>query len=83
MQALVARLALAAVGRIADVGLHPLYGCRPEQSGDGVGHGVLLRQPPAEVGEVKSLSRESAVGGISIFTHLSKARSILEVREQR
>lgn len=47
MKTLVAQFAFTAVRRVADVGLHPLNGRRPEQGLDGVRHGVLLGQPPA------------------------------------
>lgn len=42
VEILVAQLTLAAVRRVADVGLHPLDGRRSEQGLDGVRHGVLL-----------------------------------------
>ena len=42
VQPLVTQLAIAAVGRVAHVGLHPLHGCWSKQGGDGVRHSVLL-----------------------------------------
>lgn len=42
VETLVAQFALAAVRRVADVGLHPLNRRRSEQGLDGMRHGVLL-----------------------------------------
>lgn len=42
VQTLITQFALTAVSRIADIGLQPVYGCRPEQCGDSMRHGVLL-----------------------------------------
>lgn len=42
VQTSVAQLALAAVGRVAYVGLHPLHRSWSEQGRYGVRHGVLL-----------------------------------------